>query len=153
LLRTMKCDVGCKSKQGDPVDIFACALHGECTMHKKRSEKTIEPCVICEDRTSLEIDLSISKPLLKYDEPKPTSVYVPTYPDVPSCKRMVLTIGTGEECGKLLSFTRPLMQAYAERIGASFLCLTDKTQAWPLLEKFRIGDVLPHCEELVFLDA
>ncbi len=97
------------------------------------------------------------KPLahLSRKKHRPTgSVFIPTNPIVrPTSDRLVLTIATGREYRKLLKITRPTMEAYARRIGADFVALTDTTQGWPLLEKFRAGEWLPWYERMIYLDA
>jgi hypothetical protein len=45
------------------------------------------------------------------------------------------------------------MRRYAERIGADFVAITDKTQPWAPLEKFRCREILEHYDSIVFLDA
>src|SRR5579863_1642304 len=45
-LRVDKCDM-CGGEKGQPVEVFRCAIHGECTLNKKI--RKIRGCAACED--------------------------------------------------------------------------------------------------------
>lgn len=52
-------------------------------------------------------------------------------------ERLVITVATGGEGTALHELTGPGQRRYAERVGADYVAITDTTQTWPLLEKFR----------------
>lgn len=54
--------------------------------------------------------------------------------------RLVITVATGKDGAALHALTGPSQRRYAERIGADYHVLTDTTQRWPLMEKFRYRD-------------
>lgn len=47
-IREGRCDQ-CGYEKGQPFEIFACDLHGECSLHKRHS--AVKGCAACEDRT------------------------------------------------------------------------------------------------------
>lgn len=70
--------------------------------------------------------------------PAPAPSVKPTRP------RLVITLAVGTEGLKTHALTKPSQQRYAEKIGADYVTLTDATQDWFMLEKFRFGQWVPH---------
>ena len=70
----------------------------------------------------------------------------------PTSSRLLITVGVGG-AREILKLSSPSMRAYAARIGADFLALTNCTQDWPLAEKFRIGHYARRYERILFVDA
>lgn len=70
----------------------------------------------------------------------------------PVKRRLVITVATGNS-REMLKTSGPYMLAYADRIGADFLALTNRTQEWPLAEKFRVGHYARRYERVLFVDA
>ncbi len=68
-------------------------------------------------------------------------------------KHVVVTIAIGDEYQKQLEITGPLMQQYARRIGADFITITDRTQTWWGLEKFRLQQIAEAYDRTIYLDA
>jgi len=70
-------------------------------------------------------------------------------------KNLVLTICQGGVYSKLAEFTHPTIKAYAEKIGADFLVISEKklstsTSHW---EKFQIFDLLNKYERIIYVDT
>lgn len=84
----------------------------------------------------------------------PVAWYSPVneQPITPSSKRLVITIATGP-CRPILDVSRQVMREYADRCGADFIELTNTTQSWWGLEKFRIAHFARQYEETLFLDC
>ena len=57
-------------------------------------------------------------------------------------KHLVLTIAVGDDYCQMASYTHPTIKAYAERIGADFLCIDESNTSTPHWEKFQIFDLL-----------
>jgi len=55
----------------------------------------------------------------------------------PAAKRIVVTVAVGPEGERTLAETGPSQRRYAERVGAEYVALTNRTQSWFMLEKFR----------------
>ena len=83
------------------------------------------------------------------------SAFVHTRELIPSKrkKRLVITVGVGDEFEEMLKLTGPLMKSYAERCDADFFALTQLTQHWPLYEKFRIRQWADAYEQTLFIDG
>lgn len=79
--------------------------------------------------------------LAKRGKAGPTS-WVPVPPPVhmPTSDRLLLTIATGPAGKEIHAVTGPGQRAYAERIGAEYVDLTDATQSHSCFEKFRVGE-------------
>lgn len=71
----------------------------------------------------------------------------------PLSNKLVITVATGTTYRQLLDVSRPTIQAYASKIGADYIELTNDTQRWPLLEKFRVGHYSKLYDRTLFLDA
>jgi hypothetical protein len=73
----------------------------------------------------------------------------------PASPRAVATVVTGEPARALHALSRPYHEAYAKRIGADYVVLTQPPPdpAFPLSAKFRLGQLLGHYERVCFLDA
>lgn len=70
----------------------------------------------------------------------------------PKSKRLIITVGTSRALD-VLRVTAPLMESYARRVNADFRALTDETQSWGMLEKFRVGAFAKHYERTLFIDS
>jgi hypothetical protein len=79
----------------------------------------------------------------------PTTETIPT----PTSKRLIITIAVGDKYGEILELSRPLMEAYAKKCGADFVALTNATQRWWGLEKFRVKQFQKHYDRTIFFDA
>jgi len=84
----------------------------------------------------------------------PVAWYTPVteQPITPGSNRLVITIATGP-CRSVLDRSRPIMQAYADRCAADYIELTNDTQSWWGLEKFRVAHFARQYEETLFLDC
>jgi hypothetical protein len=71
----------------------------------------------------------------------------------PLSNKLVITIATGTLYKQILDISRPTIKSYASKIGADYIELTNNTQRWPLLEKFRIGHYAKQYDRTLFLDA
>jgi hypothetical protein len=67
--------------------------------------------------------------------------------------KAVVTVATGREFLDLLGITGPTIKAYADRCEADFIQLTNTTQKWWGLEKFRTRHFVEQYEEVLFVDA
>jgi len=116
--------------------VFACAIHGECTL-EKRCDEVKAVCHVCPD---------------KFD-----AVTVPQPPAItllPRSTRAVVTIATGDEAKRLLAVSEPYMRHFAARVGADFHVLDwPGHPAWPMSAKFGIARVLDHYERVAYVDA
>lgn len=65
---------------------------------------------------------------------------VPTPKITPARERLVITLAVGTEGHKTHQLTRRSQRDYADRIGADYRAITDATQDWFMLEKFRYRD-------------
>jgi hypothetical protein len=70
----------------------------------------------------------------------------------PSKPLLIITVGTAR-AQSILALTMPAMQAYAARVGADFIALTNQTQSWPLAEKFRVAHYAKAYQRTLFVDA
>ncbi len=68
-------------------------------------------------------------------------------------KHLVLTIAVGDDYLQMASYTHPTIKAYAERIGADFLCIDESNTSTPHWEKFQIFDLLNKYERIIYLDT
>ncbi len=82
-------------------------------------------------------------------------VWQPTVETIPkpTSDRLVITIAVGEKYSNILNVSQPLMEAYAKKCNADFIALTNETQRWWGLEKFRVKAFQEHYERILFLDA
>ena len=67
--------------------------------------------------------------------------------------RCIVTVAVGIEAQGILALTRPFMQRYSEFCDADLICLTNKTQDWWGLEKFRTYYFAQQYDQCLFLDA
>lgn len=70
-------------------------------------------------------------------------------------KNLVLTIAMGDAYQKMARITHPSIRAYAERIGAEFMCIDVQkvSQTTPHWEKFQIFDLLNDYERILYVDT
>lgn len=73
-------------------------------------------------------------------------------PPVIGGDRLVITVATGK-AQELLAHTLPRFRAYAEKVGADFIALTNTTQTWPLAEKFRVAHYAANWNRTLYVDA
>lgn len=67
--------------------------------------------------------------------------------------RAIVTIAIGDHFQEVLRLARRSLQRYADKCNADFIVLEDKTQGWPLYEKFRIKSVAESYDRTLFIDA
>ena len=72
-----------------------------------------------------------------------------------SIDKVVLTIAIGDDYQKIASHTHPLLEKYAYRIGAEFLCLdnpsvSDTSAHW---NKFILHDILKFYDRVIYFDT
>ena len=96
---------------------------------------------------------STLEPILS-PETEPLSIgYQSTQEEVvPKNKVLVITLGTGVEFSEILSLNRSIKE-YAERIGADYVELTNKTQLWWGYEKFRVYEYAQQYDYTIYIDA
>jgi hypothetical protein len=92
-----------------------------------------------------------------YPPPKEEKAFCQYAPPIepsfkPREKRLLITVAVGKSL-EVLRVTRPAMEAYAAEVGADFIALTNRTQTWPLAEKFRVGHFAAAYERALFVDA
>lgn len=70
-------------------------------------------------------------------------------------KLALVTLAIGEDHQKIGKLTHPLMQAYAEKIGAEFICISHQKvyETTPHWEKFRIYELLNNYDRILYLDT
>ena len=72
----------------------------------------------------------------------------------PTSDRLVIQIGTGEQCGKELKVSGPRAKKYADRCGADYLSVTHgHFRRWPMASKWRASTYARHYQQTVFLDT
>jgi lipopolysaccharide biosynthesis glycosyltransferase len=65
----------------------------------------------------------------------------------------IVTIAIGDSYRNIGRFTHPWMYKYANKIGAEFIVLANKTKTIPHYEKFRIYDLLKGFDRIIYLDV
>lgn len=70
----------------------------------------------------------------------------------PGNSLLLITVAVGASL-ELLRVSGQSMIDYAQRVGADYIPLTNRTQAWPFAEKFRIGHYARRYERILFVDA
>jgi hypothetical protein len=120
--------MGCGSCGGGvSLKVYGCAKHGKCTLG--RPADGLACCGTCPDYQPA------ARPASRFAwAPVPPPAIART------ADRLVITVATGSEGAELHAATGPSQRRYAARIGADFVAITDRTQAWPLMEKFRYRD-------------
>ena len=69
-------------------------------------------------------------------------------------KKAVVTLTIGQKFEALARLTHPTLKAYADRIGADFIVLSDMiTCQQPHWSKFLLYDLLPDYDRIIFLDT
>jgi lipopolysaccharide biosynthesis glycosyltransferase len=70
-------------------------------------------------------------------------------------KNLILTIAYGDHYSKLKDITHPSIQAYADKIGADFISITEKKISATSIhwEKFQIFDLLNTYHRILFIDT
>ena len=66
-------------------------------------------------------------------------------------RRAIVTVAVGEL--DYFEMLLPAMQRYANRVEAELIVVRNKTQDWPLLEKFRVNRIAKQFEQTLFVDA
>lgn len=66
---------------------------------------------------------------------------------------LVVTVAIGEKFQELLSYTGPSFAAYAHRCNADYIVISNSTQVWWGLEKFRIQPLVADYDRTLFVDA
>lgn len=86
--------------------------------------------------------------------PEPPPLPVPVAPAMPGRSRALVTVAANREGRDLLAVSGPLMERYAERIGADLVvCDWPGNPAWPMSSKFAIVRALDRYERVAYLDA
>lgn len=67
--------------------------------------------------------------------------------------RAIVTVANGTRFVEMLRLTRPLMQAYADRVNADLIDLDNDTESWGPMEKFRTWHFAQQYDEVLFVDA
>jgi len=67
--------------------------------------------------------------------------------------RAIVTVANGTQFVEMLRLTRPLMQAYADRVNADLIDLDNDTESWGFMEKFRVWHFAQQYDEVLFVDA
>lgn len=123
--------LSCKHRNGIAEDtVFGCELFDRCT----RFKSDIPSCSVCSRNSTY------------YS-------FVPVDDDFGSGDRLLVTIGTGERGKATLDIARPSLERYAERCGARFVALTNQTQLYWGLEKFRIHRAFETNSEVLYIDS
>jgi hypothetical protein len=75
--------------------------------------------------------------------------YKPTRP------RVVCTVAVGDSGAAMLKATRPMLEAYAAKVGADFVAVTGEplNPHYPVADKFRLHHLTPHWDRLLFVDV
>jgi hypothetical protein len=70
-------------------------------------------------------------------------------------RKLILTISSGEFYQKMTLLTHPLIKSYANKIGAEFICINEKTISKTTIhwEKFQIYDLLDKYNRIIYLDT
>ena len=70
-------------------------------------------------------------------------------------KNLVFTICVGKRYGKIGEITIPTIEAYANKIGADFICNRDKSTSdiSPHFSKFKINEYFNTYDRIIYLDA
>lgn len=68
---------------------------------------------------------------------------------------LVLTIRQGDVYSSIAKLTHPTIKAYADKIGADFICISEKkiAETTPHWEKFQIFDLLVFYNRILFVDT
>jgi hypothetical protein len=72
---------------------------------------------------------------------------------LPSKPRLIITIAIGQSFQDFFKRTGPIFEEYARRCDADFVVLTNPTQQWWGLEKFRVQQFAAAYERTLYLDA
>jgi hypothetical protein len=70
----------------------------------------------------------------------------------PKSDKLVITVATGGY-SEVLDISRSRIQHYAKKCGADYVELTNETQPWWGLEKFRVRHFQPHYKRILFIDC
>ncbi len=70
----------------------------------------------------------------------------------PQRPNLLITVATGR-CLAELEIVRPSLEAYADKINADFIALTNTTEPWWGYEKFRVQRFVPQYERTLFVDC
>ncbi len=87
----------------------------------------------------------------------PAGIVVPQPPALdlkPTRSRALVTVVVGDEAERCFAVSGPLMERYAERVGADLVVLRWPGHPdWPMSAKFAIGRVLDHYDRIAYVDA
>jgi len=87
-----------------------------------------------------------------YSEADAAAMFRPEYYQEQS-DILIMTIAVGSEAAADLRLTRPSQELYAERCGADYLVLADKTEDWWGYEKFRVRPWAERYDRTLFIDS
>lgn len=73
--------------------------------------------------------------------------------ETPQSDLLMITVAIGDAFGRLLDVVRPQHEKFAKRWGADYVALTNPTQNWWGLEKFRVHRFAKRYKRTLFLDA
>jgi hypothetical protein len=84
----------------------------------------------------------------------PFAQWQPTVENVkPTKPRLIITVAIGKVFEELLKLTGPILERYARRCKADFVVLSDTTQQWWGLEKFRVAQFSQAYDRTLYIDA
>lgn len=98
------------------------------------------------------VNAKLTRPCISLEEAK--LLWFHDYlPDTENRKRVVVTVATGAQFQQILQYTEPTLRYYAAKCGADFVKLTNVTQDWWGLEKFRVRRFAEAYDRCLFVDA
>ena len=68
-------------------------------------------------------------------------------------KNALVTVSVGEVYKEMSKLTHPSIKAYANRIGADFICIDESDSTSPHWEKFQIFNLLNKYDRIIYLDT
>ncbi|HEX4614016.1 MAG TPA: hypothetical protein VH092_37890, partial [Urbifossiella sp.] len=125
--------------------VYSCAVHGTCVLGAGAAGH--RSCAGCKDN-----------PIVRAKaDPWGNPVVVPEPPPLaltPTSPRAVVTAATGAEGNALLAVSGPWLRAYAKRLRADLIVLTDPlVSGWGQAGKFGFWRVLERYDRAAFIDA
>ena len=151
----------CRGCHGDGRHVRECDRHGRCT--RAEAGKGVAVCRTCADYRPDPALLPASSAAYYGDDIGPVPPFIPgphgplpiplprwhpVPPPVisPTRDRLILTAVIGNDAEELHACTGPGQRRYAERYGAEYVVLRDRTQdpRVPCAEKWRAGQYVPH---------
>ena len=72
-----------------------------------------------------------------------------------SRNNLVVTIAIGSDYAQFAKLTHPTIKAYADKIGADFLCIEEKALSGndPQWEKFQVANCLEKYDRVIYIDS